>query len=358
MKTIKTFHREFTNYSGFENYEGILFMDSLANMVQEFLYNNPDEKEPRGYRLDGIIKLYDFMSLELFFVKSMLHELGKTAIKGYIDDLRQSRYSYEHKLVIEYENKGQDLLVCNASDMLIIPLLWTAYIYANTRYLYEKDEGFKNATSMLYELMMEYSYYDKEYTKELSPIKYSKEAMKMLANHIRKKYNELVKEQTESANAEKENVEVSSDALEQLKAKLAASNDRVSVLERENEELKAFKREIEELTEITPEERLGIDERAIYFSTSMGLDFDPKRTNQKQLSIMISKLSGDAPDSIRGRISKMHKMEEDNQFSDEILLAARNVIGYLEKVPRGNQTQKVKEMIDNIDLVFLNAKNS
>jgi hypothetical protein len=260
--------------------------------------------------------------------------------------------------VIEYENKGQDLLVCNASDMLIIPLLWTAYIYANTRYLYEKDEGFKNATSMLYELMMEYSYYDKEYTKELSPIKYSKEAMKMLANHIRKKYNELVKEQTESANAEKENVEVSSDALEQLKAKLAASNDRVSVLERENEELKAFKREIEELTEITPEERLGIDERAIYFSTSMGLDFDPKRTNQKQLSIMISKLSGDAPDSIRGRISKMHKMEEDNQFSDEILLAARNVIGYLEKVPRGNQTQKVKEMIENIDLVFLNAKNS
>ena len=129
-------------------------------------------------------------------------------------------------------------------------------------------------------------------------------------------------------------------------------------MERENEELKAFKREIEELTEITPEERLGIDERAIYFSTSMGLDFDPKRTNQKQLSIMISKLSGDAPDSIRGRISKMHKMEEDNQFSDEILLAARNVIGYLEKVPRGNQTQKVKEMIDNIDLVFLNAKNS
>jgi hypothetical protein len=90
----------------------------------------------------------------------------------------------------------------------------------------------------------------------------------------------------------------------------------------------------------------------------MGLDFDPKRTNQKQLSIMISKLSGDAPDSIRGRISKMHKMEEDNQFSDEILLAARNVIGYLEKVPRGNQTQKVKEMIENIDLIFLNAKNS
>ena len=145
---------------------------------------------------------------------------------------------------------------------------------------------------------------------------------------------------------------------EQLKAELAASNDRVSELECENEKLMAFKNELEELIEMTPEERLRIDERAIYFSTSMGLDFDPKRTNQNQLSIMISKLSGDAPSSIRGRISKMHTMEVNKQFSDEILQAARNVKGYLEKVPIGNQTQKVKEMIENIDLVFLNAKNS
>lgn len=143
-----------------------------------------------------------------------------------------------------------------------------------------------------------------------------------------------------------------------LVGQLKSIKDRVSELECENEKLKAFKDEQEELIGMTPEERLGIDERAIYFSTSMGLDFDPKRTNQKQLSIMISKLSGDAPGSIRGRISKMHTMEVEKQFSDEILQAARNVIGYLEKVPRGYQTQRVKEMIENIDLVFLNAKNS
>lgn len=358
MKTIRAFHREFTNYSGFEKYKGILFMDSLAKMVQEYLYTCHNEEEPRGYRLDGIIKLYDFMSLEIFFVKSMLHTFGEAAIRGYIDDLCQKRYSYEHNMVIEYENNEQDLLVCNASDNLIIPLLWTAYIYANTRYIVEKDEDFKNATSMLYDLMMEKSYYDKEYTKELHPLKYSKEAIEMLANHIGRKYKELKKEQKEKAIKEKEEVEVSSDAFEKLKAELAACNDRVSELESENEELRAFKQEIEELTEMAPEKRLGIDERAIYFSTSLGLDFDPKRTNQKQLSLMISELSGDTPDSIRGRISKMHKMEEDQQFSNEILQAARNVIGYLEKVPRGNQTQKIKEMIENIDLVFLNAKKS
>lgn len=358
MKTIRVFHREFTNYNGFENYKGILFMDSLANMVQEFLYTCRDEEEPRGYRLDGIIKLYDFMSLEIFFVKSMFHPLGKTAIKGYIDDLRQSRYYNVPGFVIEYENEEQDLLVCNASDNLIIPLLWTAYIYANTRYLVEKDEKFKNATSMVYDLMMEYSYYNKEYTKELPPLKYSEEAIQVLTNHICKKCNKSVKEQIETTKTQKGEVEVSSDTLEQIKAELAASNDRVSELESENKRLQAFKKEIEELKGMTPEKRLEIDERAIFFSTSLGLDFDPKRTNQRQLSIMISKLSGDDPESIRGRISKMHKMEKNNHFSDGILQAARNVIGYLDKVPIGNQTQRVKEMIENINLVFLNAKNS
>ena len=66
MKTIKVFHREFTNYSGFEKYKGILFMDSLANMVQEYLYTSRDDNEPRGYRLDGIIKLYDFCYIFIY----------------------------------------------------------------------------------------------------------------------------------------------------------------------------------------------------------------------------------------------------------------------------------------------------
>ena len=183
-------------------------MDSLANMVQEYLYTGRDDKEPRGYRLDGIIKLYDFMSLEIFFIKPMLHSLGKSAIKGYIDDLCQQRYTYEHSMVIEYENNEHDLLVCNASDKLIIPLLWTAYVYANTRYLIEKDEDFKNATSMFYDLMMEKSYYDQEYTKELPPLKYTNEAILMLLNHIRKsneklKEDEKVKDKRQTDNDEK-----------------------------------------------------------------------------------------------------------------------------------------------------------
>lgn len=145
---------------------------------------------------------------------------------------------------------------------------------------------------------------------------------------------------------------------EELNAHLTASNDYIDELEKEIKELRDFKLEIEDLKESSPEERLAIDERAIFFSSAIGMDFDPKRTNQKQLSIMISTLSGDRSESIRGRISKMHKMEKNNRFSEEVLQAARNVKGLLEKVPRGNQPQKLKDIIDNIDLVFLNSNNS
>ena len=147
--------------------------------------------------------------------------------------------------------------------------------------------------------------------------------------------------------------------LEEEKARLIAELANKSLDESDDiQELRALKQEIDELSATSPEKRLAIDERAIFFSTALGLDFDPKRTNQKQLSIFISKLSGDSPESIRGRISKMHKMEVNNQFTDEVLQAARNVKGMLEKIPQGYQSQKIKDIIENIDTVYLNAKNS
>ncbi len=144
----------------------------------------------------------------------------------------------------------------------------------------------------------------------------------------------------------------------ETEAQSSAAQDYIKELEDKNRELTTFKEEMEDLSRISTEEKLAIDERAIFFSSAIGLDFDPKRTNQKQLSTMISTLSGDNPESIRGRISKMHKMEKNNHFSEEVLQAARNVKGLLEKVPQGNQPQKLKDIIDNIDLVFLNSNNS
>ncbi|MCR4914497.1 MAG: hypothetical protein K6A96_01910 [Prevotella sp.] len=143
-----------------------------------------------------------------------------------------------------------------------------------------------------------------------------------------------------------------------LKAKLTASEDFVNDLKQENAELKAFKQEMEDLMDQPQEDQFGIDERAIFFSISVGLDFDPNRTNQMQLANLISKLSGDKIQSIRGRISKMHRMEKNKNYSDEVLQAARNVKGLLEKISQGNLPPKLKDIIENIDVVYLNANNS
>lgn len=141
-----------------------------------------------------------------------------------------------------------------------------------------------------------------------------------------------------------------------LQAELAASSDRIKELEEELRELREYKKENEEMESLTPEKALGIDELAIFFSFAVGLDFDPTRTNQTQLSAMISKLCGNTLESIRARISKMNQMEKNNNLSEEVMQAARNVKGMLEKIPKGNQTEKVKDIINNIDLVFLNSK--
>ncbi len=141
-----------------------------------------------------------------------------------------------------------------------------------------------------------------------------------------------------------------------LQAELAASSDRIQELEEELRELREYKKENEEMESLTPEKVLGIDELAIFFSSAVGLDFDPTRTNQKQFSAMISTLTGNAPESIRTRISRMNQMEKNNNFSEEVMQAARNVKGMLEKIPQGNQPQKLKDIIENIDLVFLNSE--
>lgn len=192
MRHYKTFKRYFNGYGEFGSFKDIMFLDSVAVMVQEYLYSNKECDGWMYYRLDGLISLYDFMSLEVSIIFPMFHELGLSAIKDFIRDLQQERSGY-NECEIEYVQDGAAMAVYNASDRLIIPLLWTAYIYANARYIVEKDEEYKDATTMYYQLIVENSYYEKELTKDAYPMKYSKEAIQMLIKHIGKKCNEMLK---------------------------------------------------------------------------------------------------------------------------------------------------------------------
>ena len=192
MRQYRSFKRYFNSYRGFGSFRDIMFLDSVAVMVQEFLYSNKECDAWMYFRLDGLISLYDFMSLEVSVIFPMFHELGLSAIKDFIRNLQQERPGC-NDCEIEYVHDGADMVIYNASDRLIIPLLWTAYIYANTRYIVEKDEEYKDATNMYYQLIFENSYYDKELTKDAYPMKCSKEAIQMLLKHIAKKCNELLK---------------------------------------------------------------------------------------------------------------------------------------------------------------------
>lgn len=223
MKQYKTFKRYFNSYGGFGSFKDIMFLDSVAVMVQDFLYSR--KYDARMYfQLDGLISLYDFMSLEASVIFPMFHELGLSAIKDFIRDLQQERPGY-NECEIEYTQDGAAMAVYNSSDRLIIPLLWTAYIYANARYIVEKDEAFKNATTMYYQLLFENSYYDKELTKDAYPIKYSKEAIQMLIKHIGKKCNELLKKD-----------EMKKDKSQAVNEEKAVLLDRIKKLESEHKE--------------------------------------------------------------------------------------------------------------------------
>lgn len=336
------FTRLFEDNGHYEQFEKIPFIDSLAYVVQEYLYTEISKEDNNYLYLNRRIRLYDFMTMVAYFIGPSIDDLGKTTIKDYIADLYENPRLLMHLDNVEYTKKG--LSITNASDTLVISILWAAFIYAKASYKIFKEKVWETAFKMLYDLMVEEwgpCEEDDDKLEDVLTIKRSEEAVDLMIWHIRKKIKEeeTIEDNTKKT-AEKQETHLKSQTENQ------PSDDQNELIE--------FKRELEELSNMSSEEKLAIDERIIFFSSAVGLDFDPKRTNQNQLAKMISVLSGDAPASIRGRISKMNRMERENNFTDEVMQAARNVIGMLEKVPQGNQPQKLKDIIENIETVFLN----
>ena len=279
IKQYKTFKRYFYNYGGFGSFKDIMFFDSVAVMVQEFLYTRHECNAKMFFHLDGLISLYDFMSLEASVIFPMFHDLGLAAIKDFIHSLQQDRPGYD-ECEIEYVHDGADMVVYNASDRLIVPLLWTAYIYANTRYIVEKDEKFKNATKMYYNLLFENSYYDPNLTKDAYPIKCSKEAIQMLINHIKERCNELLrKDEMTKDIRQAENEE---------KKKLLEENRKLkSEIEDKNEQIEMVLRKMKGIS-------LGINQaQAALFGLSLANTFGFKYKNKKKdLAPMLHSLFG------------------------------------------------------------------
>ena len=183
--TLKGFERIFTNNCKYDNYEDIPYIDSLAYMVQEFLYTDKAQDGKQDYRMDGRIKLYDFMTMTDYFLTSLTSGLGRATILGYIDDIKQSKHSFISEEKVEYE-KGALVISC-ASHELIMALLWTTYIYANAIAQTPDSDFWKEAARMLYDLMKEYSFYKEDAFKEHLLIRLTPEALLVMISHIQKK---------------------------------------------------------------------------------------------------------------------------------------------------------------------------
>lgn len=119
-------------------------------------------------------------------------------------------------------------------------------------------------------------------------------------------------------------------------------------------------------TDIADIQRLAIDERIIFFSSALGVSLDPQYISQKKMSALISKLSGDNPESIRTRIVALNREEKkviENKnicYSQSTKEAADNVYKYVASVSKSDsvRTNAMEHIMKNIDLVYdLNKEN-
>ncbi len=183
---LVSYERIFTNNSKYHEYKPLLFIDSLAYMVQEYLYSVRDPKESSDFILDGRLRFYDFMTLTVYIIRASRTELGKINVKEILENLYQYKYGHYAAMSIEY-TKENALLVCNADYKLVLPLLWTAYVYASTRNRVEKNELWGRSATLLHGMMMENIPYKEEELKKLPPFKYTDDAIDTLINHIHSK---------------------------------------------------------------------------------------------------------------------------------------------------------------------------
>ena len=160
---LRAYVRYFENSDGYKDFKDIAYFDSLAFTAQEFLYTKRAEDNYENYNMINHIKLYDLMTLVVYFIKASTTDFGRATITGYIEDLEKDKRNYQHCEEIEY-TKENALLVTHASIELVISILWVSYIYIKFRSDLEdgKDEMWCNAAKTIYNLMEDYYPYKKD----------------------------------------------------------------------------------------------------------------------------------------------------------------------------------------------------
>lgn len=185
MKTIRSFKRLYTDNTHYVSSD-FPYMDSLAYVVQEFLYTEKASvKSDDGifdYQLDDCIALYDFMTLVAFFIDAAANELGLATIKEYLKNISQDYYG--NKDEIRY-SKDNGLIVTSASIELKSDILWSSYIYAKIRAEIDSNcPKWIHAHKILWELLKSTLGLREDVFNNEPIIKNTDEAMSCFVNHL------------------------------------------------------------------------------------------------------------------------------------------------------------------------------
>ena len=160
---------------------------------------------------------------------------------------------------------------------------------------------------------------------------------------------------------EDDETEKMQDRINELEELFSEQSSEIKRLREENAELrKKNEGDDEDCSDLDDIQRMGIDERIIFFSSAMGISLAPELISQKRLAVLISKLSGDSVESIRTRIVALNTEEKkvrDNKldgYSERTREAATHVYEYLEAVAKTEtcKTKLMKDIMKNIDLVY------
>lgn len=105
--------------------------------------------------------------------------------------------------------------------------------------------------------------------------------------------------------------------------------------------------------------KAGVDESIILVSTLLNLSLNPRFTHISALADFVSSLTGDKPSGIQSRASKIWKMKESGEYTNEVKDALANVQRLLLKIKKKNgndispeTTQKINAMLEAIKLEF------
>ena len=147
--------------------------------------------------------------------------------------------------------------------------------------------------------------------------------------------------------------------IESLNKQLAEVKNENDILKEKNNLLE---KQLQPDEEVSEEQKMGIDERIVLFSTVLGVTLSKEDTSQTQLAKAIANFSGDEWRSIRSRIVNINQelaQEREtpgNGLAPHTLEAVKNVKEWIKKIGRAGIAPVAQKLITEIDDIYLNKK--